>query len=177
MAMVAGEMKIIVQEARFERSTNTFFDMNPKYTINWKDQLEESGSAEGGDKCPKWNRTFIFDVGTSLDSAGVMTFTFLEDSTLIADCEIDVERLARHDEDDGIFIPRYLRLQRPNGTSVLPVFWNENYVTLLSGEPRTLNVSYKPAKSPLVEVPRGICKSLQQRRAHHAVYAFRPGVY
>lgn len=30
-----------------------------------------------------------------------MTFTFLEDSTLIAECEISVERLARHDEDDG----------------------------------------------------------------------------
>ena len=75
--------------------------MNPKYTINWKDQLEESESAEGGDKCPKWNRSFIFDVGTNMDSAGVMTFTFLEDSTLIAHCELEVERLARHDEDDG----------------------------------------------------------------------------
>mgnify|MGYP006085815907 CR=1 FL=1 len=30
-----------------------------------------------------------------------MTFTFLEDSTLIADCEIEVSRLARHVEDDG----------------------------------------------------------------------------
>ena len=94
-------MKIFVQEARFERSTNTFFAMNPQYTINWKDQKEECGPAEGGDQTPKWNRAFVFDVGASLDSAGVMTFTFLEDSTLIADCEIDVERLARHEEEEG----------------------------------------------------------------------------
>ena len=38
---------------------------------------------------------------------------------------------------------------------MLPVFWNENYVTLLSGEPRTLNVGYEPAKSRLFEVPAG----------------------
>ena len=35
--MADGSMTITVIKARFERTTNMFFAMNPKYTINWKD--------------------------------------------------------------------------------------------------------------------------------------------
>ena len=101
-----GEPEIWIMQAIFDRDVNSFFDMHPKYIINHKDMKYESDAAEGGGKSPKWMAQYLFDIGTDLDAAGVMTFTFLESDDLLADAEISLTELVNdRDEENGVWIP------------------------------------------------------------------------
>ena len=78
-----GTMTVIVHEAIFERDVSTFLKMSPKYRINWKEEMVEGKPAYDAGKTPKWNKSHMFNVGTDLSVAGVMSFTFLEEGDLI----------------------------------------------------------------------------------------------
>ena len=104
--MAEGEAKIWIKQAIFERDVNSFFAMHPKYVINHKDLRYESEPAEGGGKAPKWMAEYLFDVGTDLETAGVMDFTFLESDDLIASAEISIKELVEgRDEENGVWLP------------------------------------------------------------------------
>lgn len=83
---MSGVMRIHMREAILKRDTATFMDMNPHFQINWKDQKEVGEKAYGGGKCPKWNQCKEFEIGNDLKSAGVMTFSFMDDDNLICSC-------------------------------------------------------------------------------------------
>ena len=78
--------------------------MHPRYIINHKETVHEATPAEDGGKNPKWMADYDFDIGTDLETAGVMNFTFLENDDLIADAEISVETLVNdRDEANGVW--------------------------------------------------------------------------
>ena len=90
--MGIGELKLRVCEAIFDRTTNLFFSMSPKFILNWKEERHEGPAAQEGDQNPKWHCDYDFkEIGTDLDAAGVFSFTFLEDDDLICHAEIPIK--------------------------------------------------------------------------------------
>jgi hypothetical protein len=87
-------MTVKVHNAIFDRDTATFLSMSPKYIINWKDEKIEGKPAEDGGKTPTWESAHKFNVGTDLSSAGVLSFTFFDDSSLICEAASAVSDLA-----------------------------------------------------------------------------------
>jgi len=81
-------MKVTLVEGIFERDVATFMDMDPHYLINWKEDRIVGESAHGGGKCPRWNKSHEFNIGTDKTSMGVMTLSFLDDSKLICSTEL-----------------------------------------------------------------------------------------
>ena len=89
-----GTMTVRVLEAIFERDVSTFLAMNPRYIINWKEEMIEGQPADGGGKTPKWGRAHSFNVGADLSVAGVMHFTFMDGGDLICEAQQAVGELA-----------------------------------------------------------------------------------
>ena len=87
-------MRVHMREAIFTRDLTNFLKMNPHYVINWKDEKVVGDPAFDGGKTPKWNKVHEFEVGSDLQSAGTMTFTFLEEEDLICSIEISVRKFA-----------------------------------------------------------------------------------
>ena len=90
-----GIIKIYVREAIFERDLSTFLSMNPRYMINYKDEVCEGKPAYDGGKTPSWHGEHELDVGDDPQSRGVMTFTFLNEDDLISSSEVSVAKLIK----------------------------------------------------------------------------------
>lgn len=86
-------LKVTLIEAIFERDVSTFLNMNPRYIINWKEHKVKGEPAYDGGKTPRWNQSHEFEVGNDLSSAGVMTFTFLDEDDFICNCEVGIKKL------------------------------------------------------------------------------------
>ena len=56
----------------FQQDVNRTWDMSPKYVINHKNVKRESYEAKNGGKTPKWDQWFTFNVGSDMETAGVM---------------------------------------------------------------------------------------------------------
>ena len=78
-----GQMKLDMKEAIFERDINTFMAMNPKYIIIYKENKIDGEIAYDGGKNPKWFAPHTFEVGTEIESAGIITIYYLSDDELI----------------------------------------------------------------------------------------------
>ena len=92
---MSGELRVHIKEAIFDRDVNSFLEMDPKYTINWKEELVEGAPAYGGSKTPKWGGEEYIHSFTVEDTsaAGVMTFSFHESDNLICQASIQVKTL------------------------------------------------------------------------------------
>ena len=102
-----GVMRIHMRQAIFKRDTATFLDMDPHFVINWKDQKEVGEKAYGGGKCPMWNKSKEFNVGTDLKSAGVMTFSFMDGDNMICSIAMQCSALAAARGVDHWYTTRY----------------------------------------------------------------------
>ena len=80
-----------MKEAIFERDVNTIMAMNPKYIINYKEEKIEGEIAYDGGKNPKWFSPHTFEVGTDIESAGIITIQYLSDDELICQNEVSVK--------------------------------------------------------------------------------------
>jgi len=88
-------LKVTVREAIFQRDVATFLDMDPHYTLIWKETKIEGEKAFGGGKTPKWNQTHQLDIGTDQSSMGVLTVNFMEGDNLICTCAMGVASLLK----------------------------------------------------------------------------------
>jgi len=86
-----GQMKLDIKEAIFERDVNTFMAMNPRYTINYKENKIEGEIAYDGGKNPQWFASHTIEVGTDIESAGIFTFEYLSDDEMIGSNELLVK--------------------------------------------------------------------------------------
>lgn len=80
---MSGVLKLTLREAIFERDAASFFNMDPSYQINWKDEVIHGENAFGGGKTPKWNKKHELNVGIDLDCMGVMMVAFKDGSDVI----------------------------------------------------------------------------------------------
>ena len=83
-----------ITQAIFKRDVSTFCTMNPRYTITWKDTVLEGMAAEGGGKQPKWDDRHVLEI-MDWQSAGVITVTFLDGNDLIAQAELNAEKICK----------------------------------------------------------------------------------
>jgi len=79
--------------------------MSPKYIIVWKEERIEGKPAYDGGKTPKWGHAHRFNIGTDLSTAGVISFTFFDDSTLICEASTAVSDLAHKSTQGDIWVP------------------------------------------------------------------------
>lgn len=70
--------------------TNLFFEMSPNYEVIFKENKIEGESASGGGTNPKWETEHTLE---SEDKSGIVTFTFLNDSDLLGQADIDFASL------------------------------------------------------------------------------------
>lgn len=80
----------IVSEAIIMKDTNFLFEMSPNYEIIFKEDKIEGESASGGGTNPKWEAEHSLE---SQDKSGIVTFTFLNDSELLGEADIDFASL------------------------------------------------------------------------------------
>lgn len=91
MSSEVGALNLRITECKFERDVATFLTMNPKYVIIWKSEKIESEPAYDGGKTPSFSLTRTLDIGSDLNTVGVVNINFFDEEDLICGTEIEIK--------------------------------------------------------------------------------------